>query len=118
MNKRHFELAKKLSHKSTYKYKLGAVLTKKNKVIGLGFNSIKTHTKSNHPFKMIHAEFDAILNSQLEDFSNCSIYVYRETKAGKPAMSYPCAHCLQMIRSLGIETIYFTDNEGFKKEAV
>lgn len=115
MNKRNFELARKLSYKSNHHHKLGAVLTKRNKPIGFGFNQVKSHPKSPHPFKSIHAEFDAILNSKLEDFTNCAIYIYRETPGGKIANSKPCKHCEQMLKSLNIDNIYYSDSTGFKK---
>lgn len=118
MNIRFFELARKMSLKSNHHHKLGSVLVRKNKPLGFGFNTIKTHSKSQHPFKSIHAEFSAILNSQLEDFKGCSIYIYRETLNGKIAPSFPCKWCQDMLRSLGIKEVYFTDYNGYQKKVI
>lgn len=113
---RFFELARRISFKSSYKHRLGSLIVKKGKVLGIGYNSNRTHPKSKNEFNMLHAELSAILNSRLEDFTDCSIYVYRETPTGKIATSYPCKHCYNMICSLGFKDINYTDYHGFKKE--
>lgn len=116
MNKRFFELAEKISQKSTYKHRIGSIITFKDKILGFGFNQLKTHPKSPQPyFKTIHSELSAILNSGLEDFTNCSIYNFRKTPGGKIANSKPCFHCENLLRSLNFKNIYFTDENGFKR---
>lgn len=117
MKTKFFKLAKLMSNKSTSTYKVGAVIVQKNRVIGLGFNNMtKTHTRSTHPFKSIHAELSAILNSRQEDLSNCEIYVYRENKDGL-AKARPCKYCLQLIQQVGIDKIYYTwDNEYIEEQ--
>lgn len=115
MNKSFFELARRISFKSLYKHRLGSVIVKKGKVLGLGYNSTRTHPRSNTPYHQTHAELSAILNSRLEDFTGCDIYVYRETPTGKIANSKCCIYCEKMIRSLGFKTIYYTNNNGYEK---
>lgn len=115
MNKRYFDIAKRLSYKSDYKHRLGSVIVKKGKVIGLGINKMKTHPKSNTPYKTIHCEFDAVLNARIEDFKDCSIYIYRETPTGKIANSKPCKSCEAMLESIGMENVYYSHEEGFKR---
>jgi len=115
MNLKFFDLASKVSKLSTHnKHALGAVLVYKNRVISVGTNQNKTHTKSPSPYRHIHAEFSAILNSKLTDFTNCSIYISRVTPGGKLGLSYPCNHCLKMLQSLNINTIYYTDENTYK----
>lgn len=116
MNQRMFELARKASLKSHYKHKIGSVLVRKGKVVSFGHNKIKTNPRANTPFNMIHAELDVILNSQLKDFTDCSIYLYRELKNGQLAISKPCAHCKFMLDSLSIRNIYYSDYDGYKKD--
>jgi len=111
---RFFNLAKKISYKSTHdQHRLGAVIVKKNKIISVGFNQAKTHTKSKHPMRTIHAEFDAILNVPRNELQNAHVYVYRETKDGKLAASKPCKFCHQMLKSLGIQKVYYTSINGY-----
>ena len=58
---KYFKLAKKQSEKSThYQHKLGCVIVKNNRVLGLGFNKLKSHPKSPHAYSFIHAEFDSV----------------------------------------------------------
>jgi len=119
MKTNFFELAKKLSYKSDYPpHKLGAVVVRRNAILGIGFNKTKTHPKAKTRFKTIHAEMAAILNTQTEDLTGCSIYVYRETKDGKPALAKPCEYCLELIRQVGIKHIYYSDTDGFKYERI
>lgn len=116
MKHRHFELAKKLSKKSDHpKFQMGCVIVSKNRIVGVGFNQMKTHTKSTHAFKTLHAEISALIGNTYEDLRNCSIYVYRETKDGKPAMAKPCPTCELALREAGIKNVYYSiDNEqGF-----
>lgn len=113
MKLKYFDLAKKLSKKSDHhSHQLGCVIVNKNKVIGLGFNQIKTHTRSLHQFKMLHAEMSALLGNSYEDLRGCEAYVYRECKNGKKAMAKPCPACEQALKLAGIKKVYFTvDND-------
>lgn len=113
MKQKYFELAKKLSIKSSHHtHKMGCVVVNKNEIVGIGFNQIKTHPKSPHPFKTLHAEISAILGVSYRDLKGCTVYVYRETKDGKPAMAKPCQVCEQALKNVGIKKVYFSvDND-------
>lgn len=117
MKTKFFKLAEKLAQKSDHQdHKHGAVLIRKNNVLGIGFNQNKTHSKSIHPFRTIHAEFSAVLNSQQESFEGCELYVVRKRKNGQLANSKPCSSCEKMLRSLGIEKVYYSTDNNFTKE--
>lgn len=119
MKMNFFKLAKKMSYKSTHnKHKIGGVLVKKSKIISLGFNKSKTHTKSTHLFKHIHCELDCILGISKEELLGASIYLYRQNKDGTVAMSRPCKWCYEMLKEAGIKTVYYTDCGNFKKEDI
>ncbi len=111
MKKRYFEAAKKMSLRSTHhQHKLGCVIVNKNKIIGMGFNKLKTHPDSNHPYKSTHAEFHAICNVlDVSMLKNADIYVYRATRNGKEALAKPCRYCEQLIRRHGIARIFYTE---------
>lgn len=116
-NKRFFELAKRSSIHSNHPiHQMGAVLVKKNKVVSFGFNSSKTHCKSNTPFKSIHAEFSAILVAGLKDLSQHEIYIHRNRKDGSLGEAKPCIHCEHMLKSMGIKKVHYTVNNGYKTE--
>lgn len=119
MKKRFFELAKRLSFKSNHpQHKLGCVITRKNKVISFGFNEIKTHTKSNHKYKMLHAEISALIGLPFEELQGCTAYVYRQKKDGSTAIARPCEACRLALSLAGISTVCYTDEEGFKEEVL
>lgn len=111
-------IAKKLSYKSRFRYKMGCVIANGNEIMGLGVNNpYKTHPRSNNRVNTIHAELSAILNSRKEDLTNCTAYVYRESKEGFPAIAKPCIFCQDLLKQMGIKEVYFTDKEkGIKRE--
>lgn len=116
---RFFNMAKRLSKKATYCHQLGAVVVKKGKPLGFGYNKPnKTSPHSNNQFKNIHAELDAILDCSREELQGASIYVYREHKSGKPANSRPCKYCQMLIKEAGIKKVYYTDDNKFKEYVV
>lgn len=118
MKLRFFELAKRASaHSNHPDHPMGSVIVRGNKVISIGFNSCKTHTRSTHPFKGTHAELSAILKAR-EDVRGCSIYIYRATKNGNLGLAKPCQWCQTMLKEAGITTWYYSDVGGYKEEKV
>lgn len=105
MKKGYFQLARNVSRYSGMHPRLGAVIAKK-KPVAVGFNVQKTHT--DFDTYSIHAEQKAVLNAGNIDLRGASIYVYRETKGGHPALSFPCEHCYELLKSRGIRKVYFT----------
>lgn len=117
MKKKFFDLAKKLAIKSSHHaHKLGCVIVRNNKVVSVGWNQLKTHPKSTHPFKTLHAEMHAVLNQNMDDFKSAEAYIYRETKHGELALSRPCQYCEQALHHVGIKMIHYTTIDGFNTE--
>lgn len=117
MKKKAMRLAAKLSEHSEHKYQVGAVIMRGNRILGLGFNQVKTHPKSTHPFKTCHAETVALLQCQREDTKGATCYVYRRLKDGTASMSRPCPSCEAMLKERGINTVYYTtSNNAWVKE--
>jgi len=117
------------------KQQLGAVLTYKNKVLAVGWNSTKTHPLQKEYNKLrfeedntphsLHAEMSAILSARhLDvDWTECTMYVSRQLKSGKSGMARPCPSCMAALKKLGIPKIVYTTYDGYavehiKKEAV
>lgn len=106
---RYFQQAKDWASLSNHHtYKLGCVLVKKNRIVGSGYNQIKTHTKSIHKFNMLHAEISALIGIDAEKLKNSYAFVYRERKDGKPAMAKPCEACELALRQAGVKRVYYT----------
>jgi len=106
-------LAEKEASRSKAKFRLGAVVTKGNRVLGKGFNQNKTHPRGSGHSSMVHSETAAICDALRKriDLSGASIYIYR---AGRyhGRLAKPCACCMELIRSVGITNIYYTDQKG------
>lgn len=118
MKNKFFQLARSISKHSDHPaHQLGAVIVKGNKIISLGYNKNKTHTKSNHAWKRLHAEISAIIKCR-EDLTGTTIYVYRETKNGDLGMARPCSSCLSAIQEAGIKRICYSTDNGYKEELV
>ncbi len=131
---KYFEYAKNASKLSNFhQHKLGAALIYKGNLIALGHNSTKTSPMQKH-FNRVREDYDVeanyihanSLHAEIAclikvrnlniDFSKVSIFIYRETKDGKPALSSPCRACRAAIRSMGINDIYYSTKNGWVHE--
>lgn len=130
-HKAYFKTAKAISELSDFpRVKIGCCAVYKHKIISSGCNSLKTNPKQKylniHRFNAdtpatIHAELACLLplmNRQDVDFSNVSLYIYREHKSKELALSRPCASCEALIKSLGIRNIYYTGNKSYISEEI
>lgn len=114
----YLTLARKESKKSDhYQHKVGCLLIRGNKILGVGHNMMKTHPKSPHSFKCIHAEFMAFLNSN-GNIEGSTAYIFREQKNGKWAISRPCKDCFRFLTEKGVKTIVYSFEGSFKQESV
>lgn len=109
----HFRIARLTSYLSEgYPHpskKLGAVISKGNKILSIGCNSYtKTHTLQGKGLKpYLHAEISALIRRRhYDDLSSCSITVYRESK-NLPVMAKPCKQCMLLLREFGIKKVYY-----------
>ncbi len=110
---RFLQLAKKIAKKSNHpRYKFGCIIFKKNDIINIGYNQLKTHPKSPHLWKTIHAEFHTILGTDVSDLENSEIVIYMENKNGEVGLSKPCKTCENMLSNVGIKRIYYTTENG------
>jgi len=100
--------ASRISEKSTFRFKLGAVIFKGNRIISTGYNQNKSHPlpRRHFEFGTIHAEIDALLHS-VQSVDGCDIYVFRKNRFGS-AMARPCSMCQEILREYGIKTAYFS----------
>jgi len=113
MKMRFFQLAKKISQTSNHPdHQLGSIIIKGNRILSVGVNNTKTHPKAGY-LKGLHAELAAIIRAKT-DLRGSSIYVYRETKNGQIACSYPCVDCQEAIQTSGIKKIYYSDNNCYR----
>jgi deoxycytidylate deaminase len=110
-----FKTTKKLSEKSDHHtHKFGAVIAFKNIIISHGWNKLKTHPKSTHPWKHIHAEMDAIFKAK-GNTVGATLYVTRVSTQGNLNNSKPCPFCMSLIVAAGIKKVFYTDNNEWKE---
>lgn len=107
-----FQLAKRASKNSDHpRVNIGAVIALNGKPVSFGWNKDKTHPEHANPTrsirKSIHAEVDVVLSSDC-DVSGGVIYIWRNTKDGKPALSRPCNYCYSFLQRAGIRVIHYT----------
>lgn len=127
----YFKAAKSMSELSDFKqYHIGAVAVSGHKIISSGYNSCKTNPTQKrfniHRFSAdtpatMHAELSCLLpliNRRDIDFSDVSLYVYREYKNGDLALSKPCASCMALIKSLGVRYLYYTGDKSYISEEI
>lgn len=114
-NRGIIELAIDEARKSPHRFRVGAVIYLRDYRLGWGHNEhLKTHTKSPHPFKSIHAEFAAVLRSasRCGDSSlgerGVSIYVHRLKLDDTSGIAKPCEWCQKMLDQAGIQNIYWS----------
>lgn len=111
---RYLKLARELSRKSTHHtYRLGCVIVKSNRVVGVGYNQLKSHPKSPDAWKTMHAEFHAILGVKPHELQGGVAYTFRETKCGKWALARPCKSCEKMLSSCGLKSVVHTINDSY-----
>lgn len=140
MNDKHyFDLTRKVSYESDYagNAHIGAVLVYHGSVLAKAANTAKTHTNQK-VFNIVskrytmndtegrylpeRAHAECLLLAKCKylaiNWSQAHIYVYRELKNGRLAISRPCVACMAAIRSLGIKHIHYTTYDGFCHEVL
>lgn len=119
MKDSYLRICKKVaSFSDHHSHKMAALVTKGNKILSTGFNKMKTHPLSPHPFKSCHAEFMAIKLLDEKALKGSTIFIYRQNKLGILANSRPCPSCMQLIIDSGIKKIVYTHETGIKVEYV
>lgn len=117
-HKYFLSLARKESKRSDHhSHKMGCAIVKGNKILGIGHNMIKTHPKSPHAFRCIHAEFMAFLNSN-GNIEGATAYIFREQKNGYWAQARPCRDCWKFLTSKGVKNVVYSFEGNFIQEKV
>uniref|UniRef100_A0A6H1ZZ94 Putative CMP/dCMP deaminase zinc-binding n=1 Tax=viral metagenome TaxID=1070528 RepID=A0A6H1ZZ94_9ZZZZ len=110
------KIAMEEANKSTYIYKVGAVIFNKKKIISVGHNSasrsLKSFNREYIKFKnSIHAEISSIIRART-DLKGSSILVVKINNSGELSMAKPCNYCLSYIKFVKIKNVYFSNRIG------
>ena len=108
-------MAARQAKRSQFKqHKVGAVIVKGGNILSTGFNSIRPSKILGT--KTLHAEAAAVLQllkqRRLHDLAGSEIYVTRFTRGGRVGMAKPCSACQQLLQSVGIQRVTYTDGNG------
>lgn len=127
---RFMDIARSISELSTYdKYRLGAHVVLKGKILAKGFNKAKTHPvqkkfnsyrfdisdKSNH---YLHAEMVALNKLKHIDLTGGELFVYHTGTDGSQKMARPCAACMAASKERGIKKIHYSTPDGMATEYI
>jgi deoxycytidylate deaminase len=112
-----------MAEKSTSRFRLGAVLAKKNRVLSTGFNDMR----KTHPLQQkyargldfvlgLHAEVHTCIGVSAADLEGADLYVVRILKDSHLAMAKPCRVCHKFILDVGIRRVYYSfSDEGWNE---
>jgi deoxycytidylate deaminase len=120
MKLRFFDIARKLAEKSNHnQHKVGCVIVKGNRVIGVGWNQMKTHPASKAYGSWLHAEVHALIGCSIESTQGAEIYVVRVRRCGSLGIAKPCESCAAAIQVAGIKKVHYSNNENsFETESI
>ncbi len=104
------------AEKSNFRYKVGAVIFKSNRIYSKGHNyqsrpNNNLHPALRHPYYTVHAEIDAISKLKRDDCSQLNLLVVRITgkRNVRLAMSKPCIPCQKALKFMNFRRIYFSN---------
>lgn len=134
-DKRMFHAAKIEAEKSTFdRFKVGCVIAYKNRIIGRGHNSNKTHPMQqlyNERYRefnnvdgvaikhSVHAEISALCSVSYcigkdIDWGKVKVYVFRICPGKRLGYgcAKPCPACTAMLKDHNIKHVYYSDDNG------
>lgn len=108
---------------------VGCVITLGNKMLAASWNTEKGHPIQSAYNKYrgfsdgvgkLHAEMRSLSQIRHLDlpWNRLEVYVWRNTKDGKPALAKPCNACMAALKDAGIKHIYYTDDDSFHYENI
>lgn len=101
--------AMKMADASQSKFKVGAAITRGNKVLVAASNENKTHPVfGSGNWSTLHAESNAIRKAVSAgiDLRGSTIYIYRQHNT----LSKPCKGCAALIEKYGITDVVWSDS--------
>lgn len=93
-----------------------AFILKKNKIISIGRNKLKTHPNlikyNYHKNATIHAELSAIIKSGSVSHKNNKLITFRFDKSGALNNGKPCRCCQKLIEQVFFKEVWFSNSNG------
>ena len=102
--------------KSDYKFRVGAVVFKGDRIISSGHNGVRSssiHNKYKNHINSLHAEQAAVMGVNWKVLNGYSILVIKISKKNKfLSNAKPCNMCRKLLTTIGIRKIYYSDDKG------
>ena len=100
--------AKRATHRQ---HRMGAVVVQGRKIISIGYNNSKTHSRSQGPYRQVHAETHALDQAGTDAFG-ATLVVVRRKADGTLGTSRPCVSCVKAALKAGVKRIIYANDEG------
>lgn len=110
------EEAIKQCEKSSYKYRMGAVVVYKNKLVGWGYNKVCCSGSLHYDGR--HAEIEALRDSTARFRKGSTVYVCRINKGGNIALAKPCYSCEIKMRKIGVKYVWYSVCGGWERMSI
>lgn len=116
------ELHKYLHHSDHPKFRMAAAIVKKNKIISIGWNRMKSHPfqakfSKNEDAIFLHAEVHAIKNAMrhytLNDLKGSTMVILRKTAKGY-GLAKPCEGCMRALAEFEFASVVYSSTNGFE----
>lgn len=109
-------LACKESNKSTYKQRIGVIISKGKRILSRGHNEVRHKAIGGSRYAewstSLHAERMACAALNREVLKGATIWVGREFVNGGYALAKPCGQCRRLIEDMGFSRIVYTTSEA------
>lgn len=96
--------------KNGNRFRVAALMFRKNEIINISTNSWKTHPMIARytEFPFIHAESGCVIKAGVENCEGASILVARVKLDNTLALAKPCCTCEPILRDVGFKEVFFT----------
>lgn len=108
-----------IDNNNSYKSNHLTFITRRTTIIAVGKNyEDRSHTVAarwGYIDARIHSEVDAILKASRQDgvkLRYCKLWNVRINRLGRIVLSKPCKRCANVINSVGIREVYYTNTVG------
>jgi deoxycytidylate deaminase len=118
---KRIQLAVSMALRSTSRFRLGAVLAKRRRIISTGHNNMdKSHPQMQRFCKEqytlgLHAEVHCALGVPLADLEGAELTVARVLRDGSIALARPCGVCREFLTSVGVRLVRYTTSSGVEE---
>ena len=106
------ELAISQAMKSPMQHMHGAVIWKKGKIIGAGYNYHLSASTKNLRRVSIHSEKDCLTGLRGDQIYGADILAVRVTKKGQLSHGAPCKGCKKLLMRKGVRKVWWFDDLG------